>query len=84
MEVEKDDYVAFVDADDYVEENMYDKLYNEVIASNSDIVFCGMKQERIQGNFVPVRDLTEKKIFTKAELQELSIRYSDPLLSRLN
>lgn len=82
LEVAKGDYVAFVDADDYVEEDMYDKLYNEAIAYDSDIVFCGMKQERTQGNFVPVRDVTEKKIFTKAELQELSIRYFDPKVGR--
>lgn len=82
LEVAKGDYVAFVDADDYVEEDMYDKLYNEAIASDSDIVFCGMKQERTQGNFVLVRDFEEKKIFTKAELQELSIRYFDPKVGR--
>lgn len=36
-------YIAFVDSDDYVEVDMYEKLYNKIISDNSDIVVCNYK-----------------------------------------
>ena len=77
LEVAQGDYIAFVDADDYVGEEMYQKLYNEAVSSCADIVFCGMKQELANGHFVCVSDFSERKVFHKNELQELSIRYFD-------
>lgn len=35
------EYLAFVDSDDYVEETMYETLYNIATDENSDIVQCG-------------------------------------------
>ncbi len=34
------EYIGFVDSDDYVSENMYEKLYNKAKEENSDIVTC--------------------------------------------
>lgn len=34
------DYIAFLDSDDYVEKDMYERLYNKAIEENSDIVEC--------------------------------------------
>ena len=36
------EYLGFVDADDYIKENMYEILYNEAIQKNLDIVVCDM------------------------------------------
>ncbi len=36
----KGKYVGFVDSDDWCEPNMFEKMYNAAVASNSDIVFC--------------------------------------------
>ena len=36
----KADYVAFLDSDDYVELDMYEKLYNKAVMENSDMVEC--------------------------------------------
>ena len=36
------EYIGFVDADDYIEENMYEVLYNEAKEKNLDIVVCDM------------------------------------------
>lgn len=77
MAAAQGDYVAFIDADDYVDEDMYQKLYNEAVSSCADIVFCGMKQELANGHCVCVSDFSERKVFHKNELQELSIRYFD-------
>ena len=34
------EYIGFVDSDDYVDVTMYEKLYNQAISTNSDIVCC--------------------------------------------
>ena len=38
----KGDYIAFVDSDDYVELDMYEKMYNKAISDNFDIVACDL------------------------------------------
>jgi glycosyltransferase involved in cell wall biosynthesis len=34
------DYIGFVDSDDFIEENMFEKLINKAIETNADIVSC--------------------------------------------
>lgn len=36
----KGEYIGFVDSDDYVELNMYEKMYNKAIEEKSDMVEC--------------------------------------------
>ena len=36
------EYIGFVDSDDYIENNMYEILYNEGIEKNLDVVVCDM------------------------------------------
>ena len=38
-------YIAFVDSDDYVDLNMYEKMYNEAEEKKSDIVICSIMIE---------------------------------------
>ncbi len=37
------DYIAFIDSDDYVDEDMFAKMYNKAIENNYDIVVCNLK-----------------------------------------
>ena len=37
------DYIAFVDSDDWVEHDMYEKMYNKAITENFDMVVCDLK-----------------------------------------
>lgn len=37
-------YIGFVDSDDYVEHNMFEKLYNKIENSKADIVVCNYKK----------------------------------------
>ena len=39
----KGEYIAFVDSDDYVDLDMFFKMYNKAKEDNSDVVICGMK-----------------------------------------
>lgn len=43
LEVASGDYVAFCDSDDYVEEDMYESMYNEAVQNQADAVFTGLK-----------------------------------------
>lgn len=37
------EYIGFVDSDDWVEPEMYERLYNAAVSEDADIVFTGMK-----------------------------------------
>lgn len=37
----KGKFIGFVDSDDWIEENMYQVLYRQIVLSNADIVSCG-------------------------------------------
>ena len=45
----KGKYIGFVDPDDYIDKNMYEKLYRLCIDNNSDIAICRFNRE-INGN----------------------------------
>ena len=43
--VAKGEYIGFVDPDDYIDKNMYEKLYRLCIDNNSDIAICRFNRE---------------------------------------
>ena len=74
------EFIAFIDSDDYVELDMYEKLYTKATASNADIVYCGYKQGLPNGSYIDKADFGEEKTFdNKAEIEHHSIRYFYPL-----
>ena len=46
IERAKGEYIAFVDSDDYVEIDMYEKLYNKAKEENADLVVCDYFHEK--------------------------------------
>ena len=44
IEKAKGDYIAFVDADDYVKENMYEKMVNYAEVNKVNLVFCNYEE----------------------------------------
>ena len=46
MEYASGDYIGFVDSDDYVAKDMYEKLYNEAVRTGYDIIDCGYMDEK--------------------------------------
>lgn len=44
MRVASGDYIAFVDSDDWIEAQMYQILYDTMVATDSDVVSCGAKR----------------------------------------
>lgn len=43
-------YIGFVDSDDYVKKDMFEKLYNQIEKTKSDIVVCDIEEYRIKKN----------------------------------
>ena len=45
IEIARGEYVGFVDADDYIEPDMFDKLYNEMLIDDIDIIISNFEEE---------------------------------------
>lgn len=58
MEIATGEFIAFVDSDDYIEFDMYEKLYQEAEKSDSDIVYSGFNYIASNG---------QKTVFTENE-----------------
>lgn len=43
MEIAKGEYIGFVDSDDWIEQDMYERLYSAAVSSNADVVYSGLK-----------------------------------------
>lgn len=43
LDVARGEYIGFVDSDDYIDKQMYEKMIEKSIKSDSDIVICDMK-----------------------------------------
>lgn len=41
IDIAKGDYIGFVDGDDYIEQDMYERLINNALKYNADISHCG-------------------------------------------
>ena len=50
------DYFGFVDADDFVDNTMYEKLYNEALRTGYDIIDCGFYFEQKQLSIIYTSD----------------------------
>lgn len=50
IDISNGKYIGFVDSDDYIEADMYETLYNNIIENDADVSVCGMYQ-CYQNNF---------------------------------
>jgi len=69
LDVAQGEYIGFVDPDDYIENDMYEFLYNEAIAGDYDIVQCNYAQVDKDGNVVHRLDHIKNREF--ADTNEL-------------
>ncbi len=82
-------YIGFVDNDDFLENNMYEELYNNAIDKNADIVICNYKfypksvknkkkwfneyKGIVDDKFVNKNNLLWNKIVKKSYLEKINI-----------
>ena len=62
----KANYIAFLDGDDYIHENMYEKLYDKIISTKADLVLCNFLKVWENDSFEIVKK--EKSTFKKTNL----------------
>lgn len=66
VEAAKADYIGFVDSDDYIEKDMYELLYGNIVEAGADISFCGLYDVYATGT-KPAYAKTEGKFVTGAK-----------------
>ncbi len=49
LDIMSGDYVGFVDSDDWIEPNMYERLYNLIVENNAQISACGLQCDYSSG-----------------------------------
>ena len=72
LEKAKGEYIGFVDSDDYVEYDMYEKMYDKAIKTKSDITCCQIGYRYLK--------YVEKKHFTNLKCFGSSISKSPEIL----
>ena len=61
------EYIAFVDSDDYVELNMYQKLYSLATDTKADVVYCTYQRFDNNGNTWKTTSNTKKILYQKED-----------------
>ncbi|MED4600760.1 glycosyltransferase [Paenibacillus validus] len=67
ISVSSGDYITFVDADDYIDKNMYQFLINKAENNNIDIIQCGYREVNINGETIKTYYLDNDYITGKYE-----------------
>ncbi|MBR3676701.1 MAG: glycosyltransferase [Alphaproteobacteria bacterium] len=81
------EYIGFVDPDDWVKEDMYEKMYNQAKNLDSDIVICDyVKYQEWTNRIIPQHFFTKAVKYIKAEPVDIPSRENidrDTLLDTL-
>lgn len=56
IEIAKGEYLAFVDSDDYVDNKIYEKLYNEAKKEKADTCLCGFYRVRSNNKIIECKN----------------------------
>lgn len=67
LSVSKGEYISFVDPDDYVENNMFNALLEELKTTGSDISVCNYYEESISNSLVNKTALAQSEILSPDE-----------------
>lgn len=69
IENAKGEYIAFVDSDDYIDIDMYEKMYNQLKENELDAVLCDYKRLTKDGKFLNNCEKFNNKIYEKKEIK---------------
>lgn len=68
LDIAQGDYIGFVDSDDYIEPQMYQRLIEALELHDADLVACGILQERENGQITGRwPGLTEDRIYGRQD-----------------
>ena len=75
IEIATGEFLAFVDSDDFIAADMYEKLYKQAKENQVDVIFCGFYQEIQSNNFKKIIDFQTPILFQDADIQELALAF---------
>lgn len=61
------EYIAFLDSDDYVELDLYEKMYAKACQTRADIIVCGFKRVTLEGNVLSIEQTQLKKSYSSID-----------------
>jgi glycosyltransferase involved in cell wall biosynthesis len=64
-------YIGSVDSDDWVEKDMYEKLYNAAIDGDWDVVICGFKRVTSEGDILSKIDFSNRLNITEEKNKDI-------------
>lgn len=68
MEIAHGEYLAFVDSDDFVDLDMYRKMYSAAKEKDADVVYCGVRKERADGTWNCISDFPETRVIEGGQI----------------
>lgn len=71
-------YIGFIDSDDYIEENMFELLINKIKDYDSDLVVCGIVEDKIIDEQIVSRSINKyypKEYLNILEMKEMIMDY---------
>lgn len=84
IDAAKGDFLSFIDADDYIESNMYEEMLAETKDADISMVCCGMIATGIDGQD-SIQVSKERKVFSKEEaLYDIFARQGNVSMSACN
>lgn len=87
MKYAKGKYLAFIDSDDYIEHDMFEKMYNAAEKNDADVVECDFVWEypkknvidktKIEENdLIDIRVIACNKIYRKKLIDKINVKFS--------
>lgn len=67
IDVAKGEYIGFVDSDDWIDKEMYEILYNNIVRHNAQISVCNLCIMKKNNEFIPNPEDDREIIFTTEE-----------------
>lgn len=77
IEIASGQYIAFVDSDDYIASNMYERMYETILKDNSSMVVCGCICVREKGSVHQTVQRNNYKEGIYSSNEYLSLLYDD-------
>lgn len=67
LEIAAGEFVGFVDSDDYIAPEMYERMYSSALENQSDFVMCGFYEMDRKGTWLPQRPNLPEGVYTREE-----------------
>lgn len=63
LEIANGEFIAFIDSDDWVDQTMYETLYNTAQKNKCDTVYCSLQYYYSPNKIIPFKEVNEETFF---------------------